>query len=128
MPRQRWPSALWLLLVLLCVPWTTPWAEYGDVLLNNRAQQAGMPPVVFPHWFHRIRYRCKVCHTELGFEMRAGANVVTMNDIVQGRFCGSCHNGQIAWTTENCGLCHSGKAGLPTRIFGSHETLGPGRW
>lgn len=126
--RQRWAPALWIVFALLCMPWTTPWAEYGDVLLNNRAQQAGMPPVVFPHWFHRIRYRCKVCHSELGFEMRAGANAVTMNEIVQGKFCGACHNGQIAWATENCGLCHTGRAGLPTRIFGSHETLGPGRW
>ena len=121
------PVLQWLFALMLCLP-SSPWAEYGDVLLNNRAEKAGMAPVVFPHWFHRIRFRCKVCHSELGFEMRAGANTVTMNDIVQGRFCGACHNGQIAWTTENCALCHSGRAGLQSRIFGSHETLGPGRW
>lgn len=102
--------------------------EYGDVVLNKRAEREGMSPVVFPHWFHRIRFRCKVCHSELGFEMRAGANQVTMNEIVQGRFCGACHNGTIAWPTENCALCHSGAPNLPSRIFGSHETLGPGRW
>ena len=87
-----------------------------------------MRPVVFPHWFHRIRFRCKVCHSELGFEMRAGANDVTMNEIVKGKFCGTCHNGEIAWSTENCGLCHSGLPGLKSRIYGGHETLGPGRW
>ncbi|MBL8535243.1 MAG: hypothetical protein JNL33_15455 [Betaproteobacteria bacterium] len=87
-----------------------------------------MPPVVFPHWFHRIRFRCKVCHSELGFEMRAGANQVTMNEIVQGKFCGACHNGTIAWSTENCRLCHSGAPNLQSRIHGSHQTLGPGRW
>jgi hypothetical protein len=25
-------------------------------------------------------------------------------------------------------LCHSGKRGLPTGIYGGHETGGPGRW
>ena len=32
-------------------------AEYGDVLINNFSDAAGMRPVVFPHWFHRIRFR-----------------------------------------------------------------------
>ena len=104
------------------------WSEYGDVVLNRRSEQAGMAPVVFPHWFHRVRFRCMVCHSELGFEMRAGANDVTMNEIVQGKFCGRCHNGEIAWTTENCGLCHSGMPGLKSGIHGGHKTLGPGRW
>lgn len=107
---------------------TPGFAEYGDVVLNKRAEKEGVAPVVFPHWFHRIRFRCKVCHSELGFEMRVGSNQVTMEEIVKGKFCGACHNGEIAWSTENCRLCHSGKAGLPSRIHGSHETLGPGRW
>ena len=34
-------------------------AEYGDVVINNYSDEAGMRPVVFPHWFHRIRFRCK---------------------------------------------------------------------
>jgi len=103
-------------------------AEYADVVLNRMAEKEGMRPVVFPHWFHRIRFRCKVCHAELGFKMRAGANLVTMGDIIEGRFCGACHNGQIAWAPENCDLCHSGKPGLPPGIFGGHETNGPGFW
>lgn len=103
-------------------------AEYADVVLNRFAEKAGMRPVVFPHWFHRIRFRCKVCHFELGFKMRAGSNEVKMNDIIEGRFCGMCHDGETAWSVENCDLCHSGKAGLPPGIFGGHETLGPGRW
>ncbi|MCB1849741.1 MAG: cytochrome c3 family protein [Gammaproteobacteria bacterium] len=103
-------------------------AEYGDVVLNRYAGAAGMRPVVFPHWFHRIRFRCKVCHNELGFEMRAGSNDVTMADIIEGRFCGMCHNGDIAWSVENCDLCHSGRPGLKSGIFGGHQTGGPGRW
>jgi c(7)-type cytochrome triheme protein len=122
-PRPvRW-STLCLLLALLPAR-----AEYGDVVLNRYAQEHGMRPVVFPHWFHRIRFRCKVCHNELGFEMRAGANDVTMADIIDGRFCGMCHNGEIAWTVENCDLCHSGRDGLKSGIIGGHQTGGPGRW
>ena len=104
------------------------WGEYGDVVLNNRSESEGVRPVVFSHWFHRIRFRCKVCHSELGFEMRAGANDITMDEITQGRFCGLCHNGEVAWSTENCELCHSGRAGLKSGIYGGHRTLGPGRW
>ncbi len=103
-------------------------AEYGDVVLNKRSDRAGVRPVVFSHWFHRIRYRCKVCHHELGFKMRAGANDVLMADIIDGKFCGMCHNNDIAWGPERCDLCHSGRPGLPSRIFGGHETSGPGRW
>jgi c(7)-type cytochrome triheme protein len=115
---------LWLLtLAAAPVP-----AEYGDVVLNRRSEQEGVRPVVFPHWFHRIRFRCKVCHFELGFKMRAGANEVLMTDIIDGKFCGMCHNNNIAWGAERCDLCHSGKPGQKSRIVGGHETLGPGRW
>lgn len=103
-------------------------AEYGDVILNRYAEENDMRPVIFPHWFHRVRFRCKVCHHELGFEMRAGSNDITMDDIVQGRFCGMCHNGEIAWSVDNCDLCHTGKEGLKSRIIGGHQTGGPGRW
>jgi c(7)-type cytochrome triheme protein len=103
-------------------------AEYGDVVINKRSEKEGMRPVVFSHWFHRIRFRCKVCHAELGFKMRAGANDVLMSDINEGRFCGMCHNGQIAWSADRCDLCHSGRPGLPSGIYGGDKTLGPGRW
>ena len=102
--------------------------EYADVVLNRNSEAAGMRPVIYPHWFHRIRFRCKVCHHELGFEMRAGANRVTMGDIYQGKFCGMCHDNRIAWGLENCDLCHSGRKGLKSGIQGGHKTLGPGRW
>ena len=103
-------------------------AEYADVILNRYAEKEGMRPVIFSHWFHRIRFRCKVCHHELGFEMRAGANDITMSDIIEGRFCGMCHNGDVAWSVEHCDLFHCGKRGLSSRIVGVHQTGGPGRW
>ncbi len=118
-----------LLLALACaLPQGTPFAEYGDVVLNKRSDKEGVRPVIFPHWFHRIRFRCKVCHSELGFKMRAGANDVLMADIVDGKFCGMCHNGQVAWGPERCELCHSGLPNLPPGIAGGAQTSGPGRW
>jgi len=96
-------------------------AEYGDIVINTQAEQQGMPPVVFPHWFHRIRFRCKVCHADLGFKFKAGGNGIDMLKIIDGQYCGACHNGEIAWSVENCNLCHSGKAGTPTQVH--HSTL-----
>ncbi|HEY5900406.1 MAG TPA: c(7)-type cytochrome triheme domain-containing protein [Burkholderiales bacterium] len=94
-------------------------AEYGDVVINNYSTTAGMRPVVFPHWFHRVRFRCKVCHTDLGFKFEAGGNGINMLKIIDGQFCGACHNGEVAWSVENCNLCHSGKPGLATHV---HES------
>ena len=103
---------------LLLVPQPSQ-AEYADVVINNYADAAGMRPVVFPHWFHRIRFRCKVCHADLGFKFKAGGNKINMAKIIDGKFCGACHNGEIAWSVENCAMCHSGIPGTPTHFHGS---------
>jgi c(7)-type cytochrome triheme protein len=94
-------------------------AEYGDVVINNYSNAAGMRPVIFPHWFHRVRFRCKVCHADLGFEFKAGGNQINMLKIIDGQFCGACHNGELAWSVENCNLCHSAKPGTATHV---HES------
>lgn len=110
-----------VLVVLLAPATVAPpaYAEYGDVVMNNFSDPAGMRPVVFPHWFHRVRYRCKVCHGDLGFQFKAGGNQINMLQIIDGQFCGACHNGEIAWNVENCNLCHSAKPGTPTQV---HES------
>ena len=108
------------LLIYLCLVLTTlllsfeSRAEYGDVIMNNYSEAAGEKPVVFPHWFHRIRYTCKVCHADLGFEFKAGAGEIKMIDLEEGLFCGECHNGEITWGSKECDLCHSGKANMGT--------------
>lgn len=94
-------------------------AEYADVVINNFSDEQGMRPAVFPHWFHRIRFRCKVCHADLGFKFKAGGNKIKMSNIIEGEFCGACHNGEVAWSPENCDLCHSGVPGTPTQVHGS---------
>lgn len=94
-------------------------AEYGDVVMNEFSDDAGMRPVVFPHWFHRIRFKCKVCHGDLGFAFEAGGNQINMLKIIDGEYCGACHDGNVAWSIENCDLCHSGVPNTPTHV---HES------
>lgn len=121
-PLRRWSLALVALLAALALWALAPrpaLAEYGDVVINNYSDAAGMRPVVFPHWFHRVRFRCKVCHADLGFQFKAGGNQINMLKIIDGQYCGSCHNGELAWSAENCNLCHSGKPGTPTQV---HES------
>ncbi len=104
------------------------YGEYADVVINRYSDAADVRPVIYPHWFHRIRFRCKVCHSELGFKMRAGANDIKMQNIIDGQFCGMCHNGEIAWSAEHCDRCHSGKPGLKSGIKGGDATGGPSEW
>jgi c(7)-type cytochrome triheme protein len=64
-----------------------------------------LPDVVYPHYGHTLWLDCKNCHPGI-FVMRAGANRVTMDDIVQGKFCGRCH-GTVAFSLADCKRCHS---------------------
>ena len=119
-PRsRRLVMAVLVLFALFGANTTEVRAEYGDVVINNYSDASGMRPVVFPHWFHRIRYRCKVCHADLGFKFKAGGNDINMVKIIDGQFCGACHNGDVAWNIENCNLCHSAIPGTPTQV---HES------
>lgn len=83
--------------------------EYGDIIMDKSLpsmKKAGVKPVKFSHWFHRIRYKCKVCHEDI-FTMKAGANGANMSQIMDGKSCGTCHNGKIAWEPMYCDKCHS---------------------
>ena len=107
---------MWLLAAMWLVLAPATRAEQGDIVINNYSDKAGVRPVVFPHWFHRIRFTCKTCHADLGIKFKAGGNAISMLEIIDGRYCGACHNGEVAWSAENCNLCHSGKPGTPTQV------------
>lgn len=83
-------------------------AVEGDVVFKRQGGEAGTPPAVFPHWVHRIRYKCYACHP-VPFEMKAGATPITMDAIQDGKLCGACHNGKIAWEISfgTCNRCHA---------------------
>jgi len=74
---------------------------------STAAASAGaLPPSVFPHWVHRIRYACTACHPTL-FPMEVGATKLTMAAMERGDQCGACHKrGQGAFALLECGRCH----------------------
>ncbi len=83
-------------------------AEVGDIAFTRKVAGADdFPPAVFPHWLHRMQFKCYVCHEGV-FQMKAGANPVTMDAIQQGKYCGACHNGKTAFAPmfEYCSRCH----------------------
>jgi c(7)-type cytochrome triheme protein len=78
------------------------------VIFKRDGQESGeLPPAVFPHWVHRSRYTCYACHPA-PFEMKAGMTKLTMDDIMAGKFCATCHDGKAAWAVnfETCNRCH----------------------
>ncbi len=78
----------------------------GDIVFE-REKAVGVDPAVFPHWIHRIRYTCSVCHPAL-FQMKRGEDPVTMKSIAAGEHCGKCHNGRVAFpiSLTTCVRCH----------------------
>lgn len=81
---------------------------YGDIVYERKGRGDGLSPAVFPHWVHRIRYSCSVCHPE-PFKAKKGENPVGMESFQRGESCGVCHNGSITWGVrfETCSKCHS---------------------
>ena len=129
-PARLWSWVRWYVLgavAALGVLSLPVQAEYGDIVLNNFSDKSDIRPVIFPHWFHRMRYRCKTCHGDLGIKLKAGGSEINMLKIINGEYCGACHNGKIAWAMENCDLCHSAKPGTPTQVHksGKQAILAP---
>lgn len=94
-----------LLLVALGGPGV---AVEGDVVFQRKGGgEKDTPPALFPHWAHRIRFKCYVCHDAI-FQMKAGANPVTMDAIMDGKSCGICHDGKTAFAVDfdTCSRCH----------------------
>ena len=79
----------------------------GDIVFTRKGGEGGIPPSIFPHWVHRIRYKCYACH-DSHFKMKAGANDITMDAIAEGKYCGVCHDGKTAWAVsfQTCNRCH----------------------
>jgi c(7)-type cytochrome triheme protein len=107
--RKPWRRLVATLLLAVAVAWPAcQAAEYGDVPFTRKVDgMDDIPPAVFPHWVHRMQYKCSACHDE-PFKMKAGANEVTMDLIQAGKSCGICHNGKTAFESnfDTCLRCH----------------------
>ena len=105
--------ALICLVVFVAAPvmGATPGTIPGDIQYEraegDASKMKAFPPAIFPHWIHRINYRCDVCHDDL-FEMKFGATPVTKELMKEGKVCGACHDGKLAFLSDfkNCNRCH----------------------
>lgn len=73
-----------------------------DIIMQNTQN---MPWVRFPHKAHTKWLACDNCHTAI-FIPREGANPITMNKVLQGEYCGVCHD-KVAFSLFVCERCHS---------------------
>jgi c(7)-type cytochrome triheme protein len=99
--------------------------EYGNILINIVSGDSAVKAVTFSHWSHRIKYTCKVCHFELEFDMMLNSTMITEQANKEGRYCGACHDGKIAFghTEENCNKCHNGDISYGREKFGKLKDL-----
>jgi c(7)-type cytochrome triheme protein len=92
------------------LPQLPPPEEYGNLLISRGTKAKGIKPVFFSHWSHRTLYTCRVCHTELEFNMEVNTTEITEDASRKGQFCGACHNGKTAFGhLKNCDKCHTGE-------------------
>jgi c(7)-type cytochrome triheme protein len=71
---------------------------------------AGSPgKVTFVHANHLAKgAKCADCHPKL-FQMKQGADKLSMDSMGEGKSCGACHNGKKAFGVmdgDKCDTCH----------------------
>jgi c(7)-type cytochrome triheme protein len=98
---------------------------FGNLLIWRTTANAPVKPVMFPHWSHRLRYTCRVCHLELDFAFKRNTTEITEDANRRGQYCGACHNGKVAFahTPENCNRCHTGSADIGGADFARLDDL-----
>ena len=87
--------------------------------------------VVFYHKKHTmdIGLDCGSCHDSGLFEMAAGtaeeSDDFTMESLYQGKYCGACHDGDMAFASNTrCTTCHIGVKGY-NRLTGGEAQAAP---
>lgn len=83
----------------------------------------GETAVKFEHMKHLKNFMCNDCHTKL-FQTKKGSTRITFADHTSGKYCYSCHNGQIAFASDKCARCH-GKSPMPTVLNYSKKGMVP---
>lgn len=94
----------------------------GDIIYEKPVKG-----VLFSHKIHveDKGLSCEMCHTRL-FEMGKVAQEKTdfvMNSLYQGKYCGACHNGTMAFASNTrCASCHIGVKGQKRLSGGDTHT------
>lgn len=73
-----------------------------DILMKRTKD---MPWVLFPHRQHSEWLACANCHPR-PFVEKSGENQITMDSIMRGEHCGTCHD-KVAFSIFLCERCHS---------------------
>jgi len=82
--------------------------ELGVVKFTRKAEGSeSIAPAIFPHGVHQTAFKCAACHDDI-FPMKAESVEITMEMIQDGKSCGVCHNGTIAFPSSfsTCTRCH----------------------
>ena len=75
-----------------------------DVLMTGTGS-GSVPYILFPHKQHTEWLACSNCHEHL-FKSEAGATELTMLEILNVEYCGTCH-GAVSFPLTECNRCHS---------------------
>lgn len=73
--------------------------------ISIKSKEVGFADIIFSHNKHTKWNGCDLCHPEI-FGVKKGSTKYNMQDIFDGKFCGSCH-GKVAFPNTDCMLCHT---------------------
>ncbi len=68
-------------------------------------RSGGIDPARFSHKTHTAMFECNNCHAII-FKYQKDGSGMKMDDIYTGKYCGSCHNDQVAFGPMACNKCH----------------------
>lgn len=71
-----------------------------------QAKVEGMPGILYSHKKHTIWNGCEVCHPEIFIGIKKGMTKYAMEDLYEGKYCGTCHN-NVAFPLLDCQRCHT---------------------
>ncbi|MBV2092592.1 MAG: hypothetical protein KUF72_17070 [Candidatus Thiodiazotropha sp. (ex Ctena orbiculata)] len=108
---RKYTCVLTTTLICLFLYGTLLTAAPGDIQYTREGgdpeKLKSFPPSIFPHWIHRLNYRCDACHNSI-FEMKTGTTTINKDVMKEGKTCAVCHNGTDAFDDgfANCNRCH----------------------
>jgi len=91
----------------------------GAIILGS-----GDSAVSFVHDAHARDFVCSDCHSKL-FAPKKGMNKIAMDDLYLGKYCGSCHNGKVAFASTECSKCHAKMAAPKVLLTYKPKDTGP---
>lgn len=100
-------KAITLFLTFLLLPTVSSAVPEG---INLTWPGGGAGKVTFDGTKHaKKEYRCETCHIAGLFQTKKNADIMTMEAMKKGKFCGVCHDGKKAFSTtdpKKCNDCH----------------------